>query len=71
MIAAVVLYINYCYRDISLILQLIGSEGTYGPHSRNLDPREATVWMAVEHANKDALNIFAREMAPAGTGMGR
>lgn len=32
--------------------------------------REAVIWMAVHHKQKKALEMFAREIAPAGTGMG-
>ncbi|KAJ4945177.1 hypothetical protein JOQ06_013713, partial [Pogonophryne albipinna] len=31
--------------------------------------REAVIWMAVHHTQKKALEVFAREVAPAGTGM--
>lgn len=31
--------------------------------------REAVLWMAVHHKQKKALELFAREVAPAGTGM--
>ncbi|KAJ4944435.1 hypothetical protein JOQ06_012979, partial [Pogonophryne albipinna] len=30
---------------------------------------EAVIWMAVHHTQKKALEVFAREVAPAGTGM--
>lgn len=33
--------------------------------------REVVSWIAVEHEQKEALELFAREIAPAGTGMGR
>lgn len=33
--------------------------------------REIVSWIAVEHEQKEALDIFAREVAPAGTGMGK
>lgn len=33
-------------------------------------PRECTVWIAAHHKEKRALEILAREIAPAGTGMG-
>ena len=32
--------------------------------------REVVLWMSVHHSDKKALAIFAREIAPAGTGMG-
>ncbi|MGH0161643.1 UNVERIFIED_CONTAM: hypothetical protein FKN15_041774 [Acipenser sinensis] len=52
-------------------VQILGSEDTYGPHAKNKDggPREAVVWLAVRHSQKRALELFAREIAPAGTGM--
>uniref|UniRef100_A0A8K9XX17 Si:ch73-132f6.5 n=1 Tax=Oncorhynchus mykiss TaxID=8022 RepID=A0A8K9XX17_ONCMY len=52
-------------------IQVLGAEDTYGPHSNNTTPREVVVWMAVRHKQKKALEFFAREIAPAGTGMGR
>ena len=36
-----------------------------------LQPPEAVTWLAVEHEQKKALEIFSREIAPAGTGMGQ
>lgn len=32
--------------------------------------REAVIWMAVHHQQKKALEVFSREVAPAGTGAG-
>ncbi|XP_061850012.1 uncharacterized protein LOC133625223 isoform X3 [Colius striatus] len=32
-------------------------------------PREAVIWLAVHHKQKEAVEIFSREIAPAGTGM--
>nr|XP_008110152.1 PREDICTED: uncharacterized protein LOC103279026 isoform X1 [Anolis carolinensis] len=61
------------YGDYSAVnLQILGSEETYGPHAKqNIDggPREAVVWLAVLHKEKKAVEIFSREIAPAGTGM--
>lgn len=34
------------------------------------DAREAVLWLAVHHKHKKALEVFSREIAPAGTGMG-
>ncbi|KAK6322990.1 hypothetical protein J4Q44_G00053290 [Coregonus suidteri] len=53
----------------SVNIQVLGAEDTYGPHSNNTTPREVVVWMAVRHGQKKALEVFAREIAPAGTGM--
>ncbi|XP_010135843.1 PREDICTED: uncharacterized protein LOC104494676, partial [Buceros rhinoceros silvestris] len=62
------------YEDYSAVnIQVLGSEDTYGPHARrSIDggPREAVIWLAVHHKQKEAVEIFSREIAPAGTGMG-
>ncbi|XP_044156128.1 uncharacterized protein LOC122942539 [Bufo gargarizans] len=51
-------------------VQVIGAEDVYGPHTRGKDlVREAVIWLGVQHKQKKALEIFAREIAPAGTGM--
>ncbi|XP_038611179.1 uncharacterized protein LOC119935772 isoform X1 [Tachyglossus aculeatus] len=53
-------------------LQVLGSEDTYGPHAKATQdggPREAVLWLAVHHKQKKAVEIFSREIAPAGTGM--
>nr|DBA29028.1 TPA: hypothetical protein GDO54_009298 [Pyxicephalus adspersus] len=51
-------------------LQILGAEDSYGPHARGKDlAREAVIWLGVHHKQKKALEIFAREIAPAGTGM--
>lgn len=54
-------------------IQVIGTESVYGPHASPnvLESREVTLWFAVSHSNKKALEIFSREIAPAGTGMGQ
>uniref|UniRef100_A0A3B5Q6Y6 Si:ch73-132f6.5 n=1 Tax=Xiphophorus maculatus TaxID=8083 RepID=A0A3B5Q6Y6_XIPMA len=53
----------------SVNIQVLGAEDTYGPNARRKDCREAVIWMAVHHQQKKALEIFSREVAPAGTGM--
>ncbi|CAH1777202.1 unnamed protein product [Owenia fusiformis] len=51
-------------------IQVLGSEETYGTHATpGPGPREAVLWLAVTHKQKKALEVFAREIAPAGTGM--
>ena len=50
-------------------IEILGSEHSYGPHAVNTNTREAVLWLATQHSRKDALEIFAREIAPAGTGM--
>ncbi|RLW08866.1 hypothetical protein DV515_00002660 [Chloebia gouldiae] len=61
------------YEDYSAVnIQVLGSEDTYGPHARrSIDggPREAVIWLAVHHKQREAVEIFSREIAPAGTGM--
>ena len=48
-------------------IELFGNEGLYGPHSRAAAAREVMVRIVVDHPVKQALEIFAREIAPAGT----
>lgn len=55
------------YRSTST--EVLGTEAMYGPHAgagaRTV--REVVLKLAVSHAEKAALEIFAREIAPAGT----
>lgn len=49
-------------------IEVLGSElGNYGPHAGNAEVREAVLQVAVMHPQKEALELFAREIAPAGT----
>lgn len=49
-------------------IEMLGSElGNFGPHARHADVREAVLRVSVMHPQKAALEIFAREIAPAGT----
>ena len=49
-------------------IEVLGSEqGNYGPHARTGAVREAVLHLAVMHPDKAALELFAREIAPAGT----
>ena len=48
-------------------VEVIGAESLYGPHSRAMHVREVMMRVAVNHPMKQALDIFAREIAPAGT----
>jgi Acyclic terpene utilisation family protein AtuA len=50
-------------------IEVLGSETTYGEHSRALANREVVVKIAVHHQDKKALGIFAREIAQAATAM--
>ncbi|CAK6982790.1 uncharacterized protein lratb.1 [Scomber scombrus] len=53
----------------SVNIQVLGSEDTYGSNAHTKGSREAVLWMSVHHKQKKALELFAREVAPAGTGM--
>jgi hypothetical protein len=48
-------------------VQLLGCEGLYGPASRARDAREVMVRIVADHRDRKALDVFAREIAPAGT----
>lgn len=48
-------------------ITLFGAESLYGPHARTSASREVMVRIAVTHSNKQALEIFAREIVPSGT----
>jgi hypothetical protein len=48
-------------------LSVLGMEEAYGPHAQAHDLREAVMRLAVSHPQRQALEIFAREIAPAGT----
>jgi hypothetical protein len=48
-------------------LELLGAETLYGPHARGGGTREAMVRIVVDHPQKAALEMFAREIAPSGT----
>ena len=55
------------YTEVNI--ELLGSEATYGAHARRQDCREVVVKLAVRHPSKQALVLFAREIAQAATGM--
>ena len=48
-------------------LNVLGTEELYGPHARTHALREAIMRLAVRHPQKAALELFAREISPAGT----
>jgi len=48
-------------------IEVLGAECVYGPHARTGAAREVVLRLAVAHAKREALEIFAREIAPAGT----
>jgi hypothetical protein len=53
------------YRDT--LVEILGAESVYGPHGRAAQAREVVMRLSVEHDDRRALEIFAREIAPAGT----
>ncbi|MDG9670824.1 DUF1446 domain-containing protein [Hahella sp. CR1] len=50
-------------------IELLGTEATYGPHSRIAGSREVVVKISCAHPQKEALALFSREIAQAATGM--
>jgi hypothetical protein len=48
-------------------VEVLGNEGLYGPHSRAQAAREVMVRIVVDHPDRKALELFAREVAPSGT----
>ncbi|MFC3681612.1 acyclic terpene utilization AtuA family protein [Bacterioplanoides pacificum] len=50
-------------------IEILGSETSYGAHACMQHNREVTVKIAVQHNDKAALGIFAREIAQAATAM--
>ena len=55
------------YRDTDV--EILGAEATYGAHARARGTREVMVKIAVHHDSREAAEVFAREIAPAVTGM--
>lgn len=53
------------YRAVEL--ELLGSEAIYGPHAAKAESREVVMRLGVEHAQAAAIDVFAREIASAGT----
>jgi Acyclic terpene utilisation family protein AtuA len=51
------------------LIEVLGAESCYGAHKNDSvqTSREAVLRLTVTHSSKDALNLFAREIAPAGT----
>jgi hypothetical protein len=48
-------------------IETLGAAFSYGPHAPPQPLYEALMWLAVTHPDKRALELFAREIAPAGT----
>ena len=50
-------------------IEVLGAETSYGASSRARKTREVILKLAVRHASREALQIFAREIYPAATAM--
>ena len=48
-------------------IEVLGAESCYGPHAKTQATREAILRVTATHSRKDALDLLAREVAPAGT----
>ena len=48
-------------------IELFGCESLYGNNARTQDSREVMLRVVVDHPERKALEIFAREIAPSGT----
>ena len=48
-------------------VEVLGAESCYGPHARAQHTREAILRLSATHPRKEALDLLAREVAPAGT----
>jgi len=48
-------------------IEVLGAESLYGPHAAAPTLREVMMRVAVHHERREALNLFAREFAAAGT----
>ncbi len=47
-------------------LEVLGAESCYGPHATTAHTREAVLRLTATHARREALELLAREVAPAG-----
>jgi hypothetical protein len=48
-------------------IEVLGVESLYGPHAQAAGVREGVLRLTVTHPDRAALDIFAREISPAGT----
>lgn len=48
-------------------IDLFGAETLYGEHARTAASREVMVRITASHSSRQALDVFAREIAPSGT----
>ncbi|MFZ2469931.1 MAG: acyclic terpene utilization AtuA family protein, partial [Parvibaculum sedimenti] len=57
--------LDYTRTDV----EVLGSEANWGANARRRDTREVILKIAVQHADKSALEIFGREFIPPATSM--
>ncbi len=50
-------------------IEVMGAEDPYGPHARDLKPREAMLKLAAKHTDPLPLNMMLRELTSSGTSM--
>lgn len=55
------------YRET--LIEVVGGEAMFGPHSRALDAREAQMRLAASHDDRRPIEILLREVAAPGTSM--
>ena len=48
-------------------IEVLGAESCYGPHATTRATREAILRLTATHPRREALDLLAREVAPAGT----
>ena len=48
-------------------IEVLGAEASYGPNATTQPPREVMMRVAVHHEAREPLELFAREISPAGT----
>ena len=47
-------------------VEVLGAEAVYGPHSRSRATREVVMRLVVDHARREAIELFTREIGAAG-----
>ena len=56
------------WADFSAVrLDVLGTETLYGPRAQHPPLREVQMRLVVQHAQREALELFSREVSPAGT----
>lgn len=57
------------YGDFDAVeIELLGADSLYGPRARANESREVVLRLSVSHRDQGALGVFAKEVAPMGTG---